>query len=248
MRPFLRAPPPGAKGKMYAMRVFVRPFLPAGISAAFTPHPEHSLPPAVRCPRRFPAAGRNATCGALLRARHLPRAPFCLAAPEEPSWRERGIGRPRATRSPPGPLVPALPAARLLPAAARGRRSVGTGPGSAGGREGAGEGGAGGAAAAAGAERGAAESRGGGGGAGRGAAAAAGRGRRAGGGGPRKLCVATALAAGPSGPSERRAERAGPRAARERLRAAGRAERGAGTRLGTERFPAAPSLRSWLGF
>lgn len=144
MRPFLRAPPPGAKGKMYAMRVFVRPFLPAGISAAFTPHPEHSLPPAVRCPRRFPAAGRHATCGALLRARHPPRAPFCLAAPEEPSWRERGIGRPRATRSPPGPLVPALPAARLLPAAARGRRSVGTGPGSAGGREGAGEGRAGG--------------------------------------------------------------------------------------------------------
>lgn len=208
MRPFLRAPPPGAKGKMYAMRVFVRPFLPAGISAAFTPQPEHSLPPAVRCPRRFPAAGRHATCGALLRARHPPRAPFCLAAPEEPSWRERGIGRPRATRSPPGPLVPALPAARLLPAAARGRRSVGTGPGSAGGQEGAGEGGRGGGGGCGG-EHGAAESRGGGGGAGRGAAAAAGRGRRAGGGGPRKLCVETALAAGPSGPSERRAERSG---------------------------------------
>lgn len=206
------------------------------------PAPGGALPPPLSrcrparnmwCPTSGPASpscsllSRGPRGAQLARAGNWP-APSYPLPPGAP--RPGAAGRPPPSRRRPRPQV------RRDGPRERGRPGRGRGGGGGGGGGGCGG------------ERGAAESRGGGGGAGRGAAAAAGRGRRAGGGGPRKLCVETALAAGPSGPSERRAERAGPRAARERLRAAGRAEREAGTRLGTERFPAAPSLRSWLGF
>lgn len=108
-----------------------------GVSAAFTPQARRSQTRRRGAPAAFPLPAGTQHVLPYFGPGVPPRAPFCLAAPEEPGWRERGIARPRATRSPPGPLVPAPPAARLLPAASRGRRSVGTGPGSAGGREGA---------------------------------------------------------------------------------------------------------------